>query len=1182
MFHNIIKRCACFQLAAILLFTLIPVPSFATDTEALDNTAAGLEIEAQANTTVDADEVPEEASETDLIPNAAAPAETVSDNLTIIQDGIDQILGKYSITADMTAQQIEDAVLSMDDATFEKAVTDCYELEHADITLSLTEAELAALNEGNAEYAVFASALNTRYTEEYSVSFLASKDLLGGDLTIANNTGTLGTVTDNSYIVKAGGGLVGRQTVTLTITNVSGNKATLAFDYAASNYGSFKIAGSDASASGSYSATLDADSTLSVVIAGRSAMFAGDASLTLSNLSLTAVAAAPKVTFKCDSNLGSISVNNSVVNSGTTQEFAEGTSVAVSAAAGNGNSFLRWINESTGEILSETASFDFEPKNDITLNAVFINSASSAWFLSGGSYMFNDLNAAAAKAATLPSKVVIPMFSGTLPAGNYTIPAGVTLLIPFDSANTLCTTEPKTVAVDANNFVQPYAYRTLKMASGAHIAVNGAISLSGTQNTDMAKGTPYGPVGFITMDSGSTITINNGGKLYAWGYITGSGAVTVKSGGKVYECFQISDWRGGNGTSAMQENKYKIFPVTQYYVQNVEVPMTLEAGSAEYGHMAVNISIVGIQTTLVPFIGSESMFRISTGSIVKDYVESEDRMDVSLTNANLTIAPLEISIVLSIIPIPIVFNSKDYVLPVTSNMTLNINTGSTIDLSQDIAFLPGCEVNIAQGATCTVSNNSNIYVYDVDDWGNYCGAGNKKLTTITYAPGQKVTRTEADLVDAAIKVNGTINATNGYIYTTSGGANIYSEGTGVVNQRAGDKTVTYQATYIEDSYTPNEIPITPAQLKNGDGKSPTYTSTSSATEATTYHYIKGRWHRMVEANGEFYPTLDIVATNIAVNDGLDVNFYVNAADMVEGQTYTAVVKKHFAETIPNVPNPVEKEYISTSWFTPSQNISFRGFRFDDVSAKEMTDKIEARIYINYDTDTPILVSNTYIETVQNYAIRTLVDENVKATVGDAKFAKLQTALIDMLNYGATAQLYFKYNEENLANVDTKDTAGIISAHNGRASAKFDFDSWTDPRDTSSFSSSFAGSSVSAKNQFMFTFYFYMDDSSGKTATITVNDKEFTTISGDRFYDRKPGELYGVDVTGMSIVDANLLMECTVTDDTTGEVIGKANDSVLGYAKRMYEKTSEKIYEEMMKFAYSASLYFGNTWANGGT
>mgnify|MGYP003321510357 CR=1 FL=1 len=150
------------------------------------------------------------------------------------------------------------------------------------------------------------------------------------------------------------------------------------------------------------------------------------------------------------------------------------------------------------------------------------------------------------------------------------------MLIPFDSTNTVYTTNPGY----AGSYVQPTVYRKLTMDNGANIVVNGAISV-GSQicTANFHNGAPSGPSGFIDMESGSSITINNGAKLYAWGFITGSGNVTITNGGRVYENLQIRDWRGGNCTSSMEGNDQGVFVFSQYFVQNIEASLTLESGA---------------------------------------------------------------------------------------------------------------------------------------------------------------------------------------------------------------------------------------------------------------------------------------------------------------------------------------------------------------------------------------------------------------------------------------------------------------------------------------------------------------------------------------------------------------------------------------------------------------------------
>ena len=177
--------------------------------------------------------------------------------------------------------------------------------------------------------------------------------------------------------------------------------------------------------------------------------------------------------------------------------------------------------------------------------------------------------------------------NGTLPAGTYTIPAGVIMLIPFDSGNTLYTTEVQSDVSSAN----PTAYRTLTMADGANLVINGAVSLSAKHHYSQANsnrnGSPIGTVSFIKMQGNSNITVNNGGTLYAYGYITGSGSVVANSGANVYENFQFADFRGGTYStySGLQDNG--VFPLSQYAVQNIEVPLTINAGANEYAYATI-------------------------------------------------------------------------------------------------------------------------------------------------------------------------------------------------------------------------------------------------------------------------------------------------------------------------------------------------------------------------------------------------------------------------------------------------------------------------------------------------------------------------------------------------------------------------------------------------------------------
>ena len=464
-------------------------------------------------------------------------------------------------------------------------------------------------------------------------------------------------------------------------------------------------------------------------------------------------------------------------------------------------------------------------ENDCTITARFA-SKTAALFETGGQ-RFDDLGDAVSYAqANSQSKITLAT-DGSI-SGTYTIPAGITLLIPFDEAGTLYTDAP--AAIRTAPASKPF--RTLTMSDGASITVNGAISLGGRYYAagGSEQGRPVGDYGYIKMADNSSITVKNGGNLYAWGFISGSGSVLAESGATVYEFYQIADFRGGSASSTIANGGKKVFPFSQYFVQNIEVPLTLNAGANEQVYSGV-YAMSTTYTTSINFIGNNGMFKVESGSFTKDYDEKTDRLvftvngEAALNTLSLKLASMSV-------------NSASYVLPITNNITINIQSGN-VTINQDAALLAGVEVNIAEGAGLTVANGKNIYFYDSDEWSsdNFVW-GPCKFKSVAYAPGKAYNRSNNDLVDAKMDVNGSVTAI-GAIYTTGSGADICSSnGTGKYIQQGapGTATATYQ--YNANGNSAVTIPITAAKLHNADG---TYTETATASAGDIINYVNGVW-----------------------------------------------------------------------------------------------------------------------------------------------------------------------------------------------------------------------------------------------------------------------------------------------------------------------------------------------------
>ena len=613
---------------------------------------------------------------------------------------------------------------------------------------------------------------------------------------------------------------------TLTITNKRSIAATLSFDYAIDPQGgTIQVDGTAITAGGTFSKELAAGEKVNIYIKSNSTSDA--TKITMTNLALSANIEATATFLPAEN--GSYTVDGKAV----TEEFSN-TQNAMNAyklvaTPDAGYQFRGWYNVTTNQYVGTDTTILLNVEADCTLTALF--APETAGLFETGGQVFDELNDAITYAqANSIEKITLQSKTATLNQ-NYTIPSGITLLVPFDAGKTLFTTTPTALTPGHQAATKKNEFRSLTLAEGVTLTVEGGLSVGGQYQSASGGSNSYmsGDYGQVWLNAGSNITVKSGGKLYAWGFVSGAGTVTVKSGGTVYEWYQILDFRGGTATMGIGN---KVFPFNQYDIQNVESAMTLEQGATETAYAAVYASS-RINTSTIPFIGDKGMFKIVSGSLTKTYDGTTDRIiytvngEAEVNNLNLTLAGSSV-------------NSKDYVLPITNNMTINLAEDSKLTVNQIAALLPGVQANIASGAELVVSNGVAIYVYDQDEWGGYCDTYSLKFKAVGYAPSKTYNRTEKDLVDAKVDVNGTLTV-NGTMYTTESGADICSSaGTGVYNQQGnpGKETTTYQYTQSGSRVTEHKIPITAAKLHNEDGS---YTETASASAGDIINYVDGVW-----------------------------------------------------------------------------------------------------------------------------------------------------------------------------------------------------------------------------------------------------------------------------------------------------------------------------------------------------
>ena len=467
----------------------------------------------------------------------------------------------------------------------------------------------------------------------------------------------------------------------------------------------------------------------------------------------------------------------------------------------------------------------------------------------------------------------------------YSLPSGVTFHIPYSASADVHTTAPATVAAVAKS-----VYRKLTVLEGISIDVSGKVSVDAQM--DRSCGSPTGAYGLIVLQAGSSMTFNSGAALYCWGYINGDGEIEMLNGTTVYEGFQLKNWRGGTATSGMLNNSQKVFPINQYYVQNVEAPMTIYYGATEKIYTSVYMAS-SVYTTTATFItttsASDGMFRLAEGArVTKRYLATTDHLLVE-AYGNVTINSITIKIS------SYSMNSANYVLPITNNLDITVKSGSTVTTGQTMALLAGSIMTVDYGGTFNITKD--VFVYDADEWlsGNYA-TQTAPLAVVGYSTANldKTMRTAANLGDAEINVNGTVSiggGSNGCLYTTAGGAKITSsEGTGqiIYGGATTNSTTTYQA--LQGNYNGatdgtgiqySPISCTTAKLLNGNG---TYSQTTSAQNTWSFYYDKDYEHWYRYRVNYVYGGNTVYKSHYCIDADLPFNYTIDGMASVEAST----------------------------------------------------------------------------------------------------------------------------------------------------------------------------------------------------------------------------------------------------------------------------------------------------------
>lgn len=422
----------------------------------------------------------------------------------------------------------------------------------------------------------------------------------------------------------------------------------------------------------------------------------------------------------------------------------------------------------------------------------------------------------------------------------YRIPANATLVVPYmEDQKEAMGIRPRRAA--AVSYLKPHEYVRLTLKEGAHLLVEGALEVSGVQKTTYeyqgCVSSDYG-YGRIHMLPGSSITLADSARLHAWGYITGPGTITAQAGSAVYELLQIGEWKGGTVIYQMINNPKRVYPLTHFFYQNIESPITYLAGAKAYGSAYVSVQGASLACDNIRLISDQDalfIMRDSTNaSVSKVYDPLTDRVTWA-TNGDAALS--ELSIILKMGTMDFSLYSSQYILPVSTYMTIRAESG-TLTIEHDVSLLPGAQVEVAPGAQAIIPQNTKLYVYDIDDWGTWA---DKKQSTINYSPSWTICPRDTMQPSARMIIGGELTV-EGSLYTTEHNAEILGteEADGqifFVNPPRQQDSI-YQVTGGGFDFVYTGAALNPAMLMNADS---TFVATQGIKAGALFTYQDGHW-----------------------------------------------------------------------------------------------------------------------------------------------------------------------------------------------------------------------------------------------------------------------------------------------------------------------------------------------------
>lgn len=406
----------------------------------------------------------------------------------------------------------------------------------------------------------------------------------------------------------------------------------------------------------------------------------------------------------------------------TASSVEVGTEVTFTATPAEGCKFYGWVKN--GEYITADTDYTTSIYADTTLTAVFAPEGGLKARISGTFYSTLEEALTAAATATAEAPVTVIQTDDATLSEDVTVPAHVTLLIPFD---------PDLTFIDMGNMGGQFNTRlysnswsnglksnltpqgenvtyTLTVAQGKTLTVpaNAQLTLGGLYSGSATPiaGQTYGAHSEIKLESGAELNVA-GGILSCCGYIYGEGQVNVTDGGSAYENFVVTDFHGG--TDFLGNFTNGVFPFCGYLVLNIQANVVADSSAYLYGYctlpaggqfynVAANVlgdgGLIELESESTMTLGYDQSKTVGVFGTTEIAIDG----DASIGSMTLDLAGTEM-------------DTSKFVCPLPYSISLEQQSGElTIDAK--MRLMPGNEFTVAPGASVAMANGSQLILED--------------------------------------------------------------------------------------------------------------------------------------------------------------------------------------------------------------------------------------------------------------------------------------------------------------------------------------------------------------------------------------------------------------------------------------------------------------------------------------